>query len=66
MSDVLERDHLREAWAEYLAWTQGSAPEQYEETEALAWGRLQIALSPDPRHQTFDFPASPNGKDLHG
>jgi hypothetical protein len=38
-----------EAWSEYLAWTRGSAPAQYDETEALAWGRLQIALSPDPR-----------------
>ena len=33
-------------WSEYLAWTRGAVPEQYELTERRAWERLQRALHP--------------------
>lgn len=33
----------RDAWNEYLAWTRGADPDQYEITEQLAWQRLQRA-----------------------
>ena len=29
------------AWNEYLAWTRGAIPSQYELTEERAWSRLQ-------------------------
>jgi hypothetical protein len=32
------------AWSEYLHWTQGASPDAYEDTERLAWERLQLAL----------------------
>ena len=32
------------AWAEYLAWTRGAIPDQYEATEQRAWERLERAL----------------------
>lgn len=32
------------AWAEYLAFTRGADPWQYEETEERAWRRLIAAL----------------------
>lgn len=30
-------------WDEYLAWTRGAAPGQYESTEEKAWRRLEDA-----------------------
>jgi hypothetical protein len=39
----LSADEQR-AWSEYLAWTRGAIPNQYELTEARAWERLQRAV----------------------
>lgn len=35
---------VERAWSEYLAWTRGASPGQYEETELRAWARYQRAV----------------------
>lgn len=43
-TDDILADETRDAWREYLSYTQGLAAHRYEEVEPWAWKRLQAKL----------------------
>jgi hypothetical protein len=74
MADLSPETPQERDWLEYLAWTRGAHPGQYEATEERAWQRLEDArlrrsvatfelVAPEPEPEPADDAANPLEED---